>query len=234
MAFQHGIGHTVLELKSLLFPEVCMACGNKIPSKKAILCNTCTYELPRTNYHFETDNPVEEIFWGRITIERATSYYFFNKGSKFQKLMHALKYQGRQEVGIFFGRQMAQDLQRHNFLHTVDALVPVPLHPRKLHKRGYNQSAVIATGIHQVTGIPVRKDLAYRKVHSSTQTRKSRYERWQNVADIFGVHHRPEFKHSHLLLIDDVLTTGSTLEACAAKLIQTLHAQISIATLAKA
>lgn len=222
------------ELHSLLFPGVCLACGAKLPPEKEILCNRCLYDLPRTHYHLERDNPVEETFWGRMPIVRATSYYHFNKGSKFQKLIHALKYQGKARVGIYLGRQMGQDIHAEGFTQGIDAIIPVPLHEKKRRQRGYNQSDLIAQGIKEATGIPVNRNALLRKVHSSTQTRKTRYDRWENVSRIFDVRPDEKLRGKHVLLIDDVMTTGATLEACAGALQQKLDVRISIATLALA
>lgn len=221
-------------LTGLFYPQVCMACGGRTYHEGEMLCSKCLYELPRTFYHLDPENEVFRSFWGRLPVEKASAYYFFNKGSKFQKLLHALKYQGKSEIGEFMGRIMAQDLAADGFLEDIDGLVPVPLHPKKQRIRGYNQSAIIARGITEESEIPLYTDLLYRKVHTSTQTKKSRYHRWENVSSIFGARMDAKVKGAHLLVIDDVITTGATLEASAAPLIKQMDARVSILAMAHA
>ena len=190
--------------------------------------------MPRTNYHTVKDNPVERTFWGKMPLERATSYFFYHKGSDFRRILHQLKYGGRKDIGVMMGRFIAAELAATDFFREVDVIVPVPLHPRKQKLRGYNQSECIAQGIAAVTGIPIDTLSVVRNKHTDTQTHKSAYERWENVEGIFSLH-RPElFKGKHILIVDDVLTTGATTTACADAFsgIEGLH--ISVLTLAVA
>ncbi len=179
------------------------------------------------------ENPVSRVFWGRVNIKAATSFLFFSKQGKVQNLIHQLKYRRQKDVGIELGRIFGKDLQQSPHFTNIDFIIPVPLHPKKLSKRGYNQSLVIAEGLKKSMGIEIFTGLQ-RKTHSSTQTKKSRYQRWENVKDIFEIINPEKLENKNILLIDDVLTTGATLEACAAVLSEVPNITISIATLAYA
>ena len=191
-------------------------------------------DMPRTNWHLEKDNPVERQFWGKFPLERATSYFLYHKGSDFRHILHQLKYEGREDIGRTMGRFMAEEIRSSGFFDGVDFIVPVPLHPRKLRERGYNQSERLSEGIAEVTGITMDVRAVCRRVYSQTQTRKSAYERWENVAGIFEVEHPERYAGKHILLVDDVLTTGSTITACADAFAGVEGLRISVLTLAKA
>ena len=191
-------------------------------------------DMPRTNWHLEKDNPVEQQFWGKFPLERATSYFLYHKGSDFRHILHQLKYEGREDIGRTMGRFMAEEIRSSGFFDGVDFIVPVPLHPRKLRERGYNQSERLSEGIAEVTGITMDVRAVCRRVYSQTQTRKSAYERWENVAGIFEVEHPERYAGKHILLVDDVLTTGSTITACADAFAGVEGLRISVLTLAKA
>lgn len=199
-----------------------------------VICLRCNIDMPRTNWHLERDNPVEKLFWGKIPLERATSYFLYHKGSNFRHILHLLKYEGRSDIGRTMGRFIAEEIAKSGFFDGIDAIVPVPLHPRKQRARGYNQSECLASGIADVTGIELDIQAVKRWVHSPTQTRKSVYERWENVAGIFRVDHPERYAGKHILLVDDVLTTGSTVTACADAFAGVEDLRISVLTLAKA
>ncbi|MDB4581985.1 phosphoribosyltransferase family protein [Draconibacterium sp.] len=192
----------------------------------------CWHDLPVTNFHLNEENKVAQLFWGRIKVEYATSFFSYKKGSKYQQLIHYIKYKGLKELGIVTGQKFAYSLLESNYFKNIDVLVPVPLHPKKQKKRGFNQSELIARGMAEVLQKPVSRDNLYRDVFTATQTRKNRYDRWQNVEGIFNVKHPEEFSGKHILLVDDVVTTGSTLEACAHQLLKLENTKVSIATLA--
>lgn len=139
----------------LFFPRCCAVCGASLIEGEDTICTRCNIDMPRTNYHKMKDNPVEHMFWGKFPLERATSYFFYRKGSDFRRILHQLKYGGRKELGAMMGRCMAAELLPTGFFEDVDVVIPVPLHPRKQRARGYNQSEWIARGVFQVTGIPV-------------------------------------------------------------------------------
>ena len=215
----------------LFYPQLCLVCGNNLLKQEELVCLDCLHHLPRTNYHLTDDNPVAQIFYGRVRLEAATAFFFFSKGSKYQKLLHHLKYKGLKEVGTIMGRHFATDINQSPLFATVDIICPVPLHPKKEKKRGYNQSDFIAKGIAEGMNKQLVTDNLIRVVHTDSQTRKGRYERWENVEGIFELSRPEEFAGKHILLVDDVVTTGSTLEACAIAILAADNARVSVATL---
>lgn len=219
---------------SLLFPRCCVVCGRPLAKGEECICAMCNINLPRTNYHLQKDNQVEQLFWGKIPLERATSFFFYRKGSDFRQILHQLKYGGQKEIGAIMGRYMASELSASGFFEGIDVIVPVPLHKRKQRIRGYNQSEWIARGISAVTGIRVDTEVIVRRKHTETQTRKSTFERWENVDGIFELHHAESLKGKHLLVVDDVLTTGAATVACASGLVEIEGVRISVLTLAVA
>jgi len=221
------------DLLNLFFPNLCRACRIKLIGEEETICFDCLYHLPKTNYHQFADNPVEQTFWGRINIEAGTSFCFFEKGTTIQHLLHQLKYKGEKEIGLELGKHLGAQLAGSGRFQSVDVIIPVPLHPGKEKKRGYNQSEWIAKGISQTFQRPLKTNVLIRKTDTSTQTRKSRFERWENVSEIFAVNENSEIHFKHVLLIDDVITTGATLEACATKILELEGTKVSVATLAK-
>jgi ComF family protein len=217
---------------SLLFPRLCYGCGNYLMRNEKLICTECYILIPRTNYHLKTDNPVSQLFWGRCMIEQAAAFSFYTRDSRIRRLIHQLKYKGIREVGPELGRIYARTLKSSGFLDDIDLIIPVPLHPSKKRQRGYNQSDLISLGISEVSGIPMESDLLVRKTVSKTQTRKTRYDRWINVEDIFRVTDQDRIENMHILLVDDVITTGSTLEACASELLKVENVKVSVAALA--
>lgn len=221
-------------LTDLLFPRLCVVCGDRLIDQEQWICLNCLHHIPRTNFHLAVDNPVARIFYGRVQIEHATSFFYFSKGSKYQTLLHNLKYKGMKELGAEIGKHFAIDLMHSPGFSSIDIVCPVPLHPNKERKRGYNQSWWIASGIAKQMDKELNADNLKRVTATETQTRKSRFERWQNVEGIFELTNPEEFFGKHVLLIDDVVTTGSTLEACANAIVSATNAKVSIATLATA
>jgi len=219
---------------NLMFPDLCVVCGVNLQKNEHQLCLTCLHDIPRTNYHLIIDNPIERKFWGKVPIHRATSYFFFQKGSSFQKLLHILKYQGNKEIGELLGKYAAMDLLDSPDFASVDLIIPVPLHPQKYRLRGYNQSEWIGKGISDILNKPVNTTSLQRIRENTTQTQKSVYERYENTEGIFQLCNKTELEGKHVLLIDDVLTTGSTLEACIVALLDAPGIKISVFTLAVA
>ena len=209
-----------------------MACGNSLYKKEDCICTYCLYHLPKTNFHLETDNPVSRIFWGRADIFSAAACYYFNKGSRVQNLLHQLKYKGQKEVGTVIGNLYGKELLDSALFNTVNMIIPVPLHPKKKKKRGFNQSDFFAEGLSQGMSVEWNPNILIRAVANESQTKKSRFMRWQNVASIFQVKQESQIEGKHILLVDDVVTTGSTLEASAQILLEIPGTKVSIVTIA--
>ena len=220
---------------SLLFPRCCVVCGSPLSRGEECLCTCCNINLPRTGFHLRKDNRVECLFWGRIPgLKRASSFLFYRKGSDFRRILHLLKYGGYKELGEVMGRYMSAELSSGEFFDGVDMIIPVPLHRKKQKLRGYNQSEWIARGIASVTGIPLCAECMIREKNTETQTRKSTFERWENVEGIFRLCDTVHFEGKHVLLVDDVLTTGATTVACASAFAGVSGIRISVLTLAVA
>lgn len=217
---------------SLVYPRLCLSCQRPLMKNEELMCMLCKYDLPETNYHLDPENPVAKHFWGRIPIAHAAALYVFTGGSRVQELMHAFKYNNRPEVGIMLGKYYGMQLKDATPFSDTDVIVPVPLHPKKQHKRGYNQSAKFATGLAQGMHTQAANYAMTRISFTETQTRKNRQERWENVKKVFQVAQPLAIKDKNVLLVDDVVTTGSTLEACAQKIREAGARQISIATIA--
>ncbi len=220
-------------LTELFFPRLCIPCGRKLIDVEQFLCLHCWHDLPRTNYHSDADNKVAQLFWGRASVNRATAWLLFRKGSQYQQLIHFLKYKGYREVGRVLGYQFGMELIGSPFAGN-DIILPIPLHRSRMRVRGFNQSEYIALGLSEALQIPMLKEPLTRSVKTGTQTRKNRYERWQNVADIFLVEDRDSVTDKRVLLVDDVVTTGATLEAAVNTLLKAGAASVDIATLAVA
>jgi ComF family protein len=217
---------------SLLFPRLCYACGNHLMRNENLICTECYVVIPRTNYHIEEDNPVAQLFWGRCMIEKAAAFSYYNKGSRIRNLIHNLKYKGIKEIGYELGRIYGLSLKSSGFTTDIDLIIPVPLHPTKKRIRGFNQSDIISMGIADVTGLPVDLKTLSRTTISATQTKRSRYERWTNVEGIFQVIDPQSIMGRHILLVDDVITTGSTIESCTNELLNVEGVKVSVVALA--
>lgn len=217
---------------ALFFPELCASCGKNLFKNETVICTNCLYHLPYTNFHLDPDNRAFRQFYGRIDIADTASYLYFKKGSKVQSLMHQLKYNHRPETGIKLGELYGAELKKHENYKSADMIIPVPLHPAKIRKRGYNQSECFAQGLSASLAVLVDSGILFRTAFTESQTRKSRYDRYENMKKAFGVKNLESVKGKHILLVDDVLTTGATLEACAACLQTGFPEKISIITLA--
>lgn len=215
----------------MLYPRLCITCTERLMSQEKLVCIPCWSDLPATHYHLSPDNKVAQLFWGRVHLKHATSYYAYQKGSRYQRLIHRMKYSGMKELAYHCGQKFGHALKKSVFTE-IDLIVPVPLHPDKLKKRGYNQALWIAKGLGETMEKPVEGAYFERKMNTATQTRKTRFERWQNVEEIFEATDPSHFTGKHILLVDDVVTTGSTLEACASEFLKLENTSVSIATLA--
>lgn len=217
---------------SLLFPRLCYACGNHLLRNENLICTECYVLIPRTNFHTELNNPVAQLFWGRCLIEKAAAFSFYNKGSRIRNLIHNLKYKGIKEIGYELGKIYGHSLDASGFTEDIDLIIPVPLHPSKMRKRGFNQSELISMGLADSTQLPLDIQSLERSVISATQTKRSRYERWTNVEGIFRVTDPLAVKGKHILLVDDVITTGSTIESCTNELVKIEGVRVSAVALA--
>lgn len=224
----------MLNLADLFYPRLCLACQEKLVSAETSICIRCDYKLTPTDYHSTNPNPVLERFWGRVDLEHATTAYTFNKGGLLQRLIHQLKYENKPQIGIELGQMYGSLLKDSLPYSTVDYIIPVPLHPKKKHLRGYNQAAMIAKGLAFSMEKKWSSDYLIRTDNTETQTQKSRLDRFANVENAFGVNNKAEIEGKHLLLVDDVITTGATLEACAQTLLQVDNVKISIMAIALA
>lgn len=222
----------ISDVIEFVFPSLCITCGERLITQEKYICFSCWQDLPVTNFHKNSENKVAQLFWGRVEIENATAFFSYKKGSNYQQLIHFIKYKGLKELGFETGRKFGFALNESVLYQSVDLIVPVPLHPNKEKKRGFNQSDWIARGIGDSMQKPVSNNNLFRKIHTSTQTRKNRFERWQNVEGIFGIKSAEEYAGKHILLVDDVVTTGSTIEACAFQLLKLPNTKVSTATLA--
>ncbi|MBC7124867.1 MAG: ComF family protein [Bacteroidales bacterium] len=192
------------------------------------------YHIPRTRFWNWDDNPVSQIFWGRVNVEHACSFFYFRKGSRYRKLLHMLKYQGREDIGVFLGRQFGLELKSSELYKPITSIIPVPLHPKRFKERGYNQAEAIARGLSEAMDVPVVTDVLLRNIYTQTQTKKTRMERMQNIAGAFTICNPEKIEGGHVLLVDDVITTGATLETCTQTLIDSVNVKVSVGTLAYA
>lgn len=219
-----------ISLLHLFYPHLCDGCGSDILNEESRLCFNCLSQLPRTGFHMHANNPVEKIFWGRIAVTAATSEFFFSKKSIMQSLMHQFKYKGNKEIGRMLGRMLGTSLTATHRFNGVDLIVPVPMFREKERKRGYNQAIILAEGISEAILKPVDVFSLLRPEATETQTRKNRVERWENISDAFVLKGN-SLNDKHVLLVDDVITTGATLESCGKTILENSSAGISIASL---
>jgi ComF family protein len=201
-------------LLSLLFPVLCCGCEKPLNKGEDSICSSCLYHIPHTDHHLDKENRVARLFWGKIPFHAAMALLRYRKGSRVQRIIYNLKYKGWSELGIVLGRMMARQLLKCDFHSDIDLVIPVPLHKSKERKRGYNQSLLIANGLANVLGIPVNGTILYRKSATESQTRKGRYSRHENMADAFRIRDGETLSGKHILIVDDVVTTGATITAC--------------------
>jgi ComF family protein len=219
---------------SLLFPELCPACGESLIATEQLMCTQCRYNLPFTNFHLQADNIVARQFWGKINIEAAYALYYFAKGGKVQNLMHHFKYKGMHRIGNLLGTIAGTQLMQNDKFKNIDYIIPVPLHKTRLKQRGYNQSKCFADGLaKKLTGV-VNDNTLVRIRATETQTHRSRFLRFENMQEVFKVTNTKKLENKHILLVDDIVTTGSTLEACGTELLKIPGLKLSIATIAYA
>lgn len=217
---------------SVFYPDLCIGCHQALQQNEKHLCLNCLLHLPETNYHLDHGNPLTLLFAGRVPVKETASLLFFRKGTQTQGILHSLKYRGNKEIGAFLGEYYGHKLAESELFRDIDLIVPIPLHPKKLKKRGYNQSEWIAKGLSAGMNVPYNTSLLVRTTFTETQTKKSRYNRWENVKSVFAVTDTEQLRGKHILLCDDVLTTGATMEAAISKLTECGDVTVSVVTLA--
>ena len=222
------------DLWNLFFPRYCVSCGELLGRHEECLCMSCLVKLPRMSVYQRSAGEVEKVFWGKYPIEKATAFLYYTKGSDVRSILYGMKYYGDYRLAFFLGKCMAREFLEDSFFDGIDCLVPVPLHADRQRWRGYNQSEALAQGIATITGLPVCTDALSRHSPTDTQTDKSLYDRWLNVKGVFSVQKPTELRNKHILLIDDVLTTGATMTACTDALKNVEGIRVSILALAMA
>lgn len=218
----------------MAYPETCLSCGHTLNMEETCLCHECLWNLPATNHKSKTENSAAVRFYGKLPFEKCDCFFYYKKGSTMQTLIELMKYKGYTELCEFMGHYAGINLNREKFFADIDLIVPVPLHPSRYKKRGYNQSEMIARGLSKAGHIPVDTKTLIRKVGNQTQTKRSIYDRWKNVNTIFSLSDTGNFDGKHILIVDDVLTSGSTLEACGNEVLKAKDIKISFFTLAQA
>ncbi len=207
------VGKYFSDFGSLLFPEICHACGTSLSQQENHFCTTCLHQLPYTNFHLDADNRLAKQFWGRVNIASAIAYLYFNKGGQVQNIMHQLKYNNQPQVGVAVGSLYAQELKKLEVYQQAQAILPVPLHPHRIEKRGYNQSEQFAIGLSEGLEIPVYTDVLTRDAERESQAKQNRSHRFDNMQKVFSATAKGTGLEN-VLLVDDTITTGATLEAC--------------------
>jgi ComF family protein len=221
-------------LLDIIYPRSCEACGDSLLGGENLICIKCLIELPRTNSHKEEIESISRRFWGKIPVENTVTFLKFSQKGKVQKMIHALKYRNKHELGVLLGKLYGAELKSVEFEKKIDLLLGVPLHPTKFIQRGYNQADSIAEGLSSVFEVPYNTEAVKRATYTDSQTKKSRIERFQNVENIFEVVDAEIIKDKRIAIVDDVLTTGSTIESLAAILLDVGCKDISIITIAAA
>ncbi len=219
------------DIYNLFFPELCLACSSVLTNNENIVCTSCRFELPETHFTNQKNNAIEKMFIARLDIVEATALLYYKKGGLVQNLIYNLKYNGHQEIGAFFGKWLGNEMYKSNRFKGLDYIIPVPLYKKRLQERGFNQVTVFGKKISEILSIPYNDSILIREAESVSQSKKSRLERWQNVDHIFKLTEKNFLKNKHILLIDDILTSGATIESCYYCLKKIENIKISIATM---
>lgn len=227
MPVKEQITHLISAMNAILFPELCINCQQSLKANQKFICLSCSLHLP-----YENNSHLNSIFWGRVDIAHSITLLEFKKGNITQKLLHQIKYKGKRKLAKHLGEKLGNKINSEEWCNDIDFIIPIPLHPKKEQKRGYNQAFEIAKGIAEKINIPIENNVLKRVSHNITQTSKSKFERWENVKRIFEVKYPEKIKGKHILVIDDAITTGATLESALRSLKEIPNCTVSIATLA--
>ncbi len=220
------------DLANLLYPRICNCCDSHLLKAEKVICTSCLHKIPTTNYHHDNENATKKVFEARLSVENATSLLYFKKKGIVQNLIHNLKYKKQEEVGVFLGNWLGEELQTHSDFKRIDCVIPVPLHRRKLKQRGFNQVTQFGKQLAKKLDAEFIEDVLVKKSASRTQTFKKRLGRWGSIDESFMIENHRKLQNKHLLLVDDLVTTGATLEACGNKLLEIKNTKLSIATMA--
>lgn len=219
-------------LLDLISPRLCVVCGSRLAVTEETLCSKCYLHLPRTDFgHDLYENVMAKLFWGQMAIEKATALFYYEPHAETAQILYEMKYKNHPEIGVVMGRMMAKELMRSGLFEGIDAIVPVPLARKRERQRGYNQSLELAKGVSEVTGLPIANKVVRRTKFVGSQTQRGRWERNENVEDVFELVDSDSISGKHLLLIDDVVTTGATIIACAQEMRKASNVKFSVLAL---
>ncbi len=219
-------------LFNLFFPQVCLGCTTILSDHELTICTQCRHDLPVTNFHFNAPETLKKVLYGRAKLKDASALFHFDKKGIVQHLLHELKYKRQEHLSAFFGEWLAADLKQSKLFKHIDLIIPVPLHPSKLKKRGYNQVHGFAHAIGRLLNAHVEKEVLIKIKSTQSQVNKNRLERWQLNNEVFSSQHLQKLNNKHILLVDDIITTGATIEACCKELNKAKNITISVATMA--
>ena len=219
-------------LLDLISPRLCVVCGQRLSVTEEVICAKCNLHLPRTGFHRNAyENEMAKLFWGQITIERAAAFFYYEAHAEPANLIYELKYKNHPEIGETIGRMVATEIKASGFFDGIDGIVPIPLARKRQLQRGYNQSHEIARGVTEITGLPILSAAVRRNSFEGSQTNKGRWERNENVESVFELQDASMVRGRNLLLIDDVVTTGATVIACAKELVKAGDVKVSVLSL---
>ncbi len=216
----------------LIAPRACVICGDRLALEENTICGKCNMHLPRTEYHLNPyENEMAKLFWAQIPIERATAFFYYEGHSQVSNILYALKYGNHPEIGIVMGRMLGREIVGSGFFEDIDIIIPIPLAHKRRRQRGYNQSLMIAKGISEITQIPINNKIVNRLSFSESQTHKDRWGRSENVKGVFLLEDGDVIRNKHILIVDDVVTTGATVISCSKELMKAESVKISVISL---